>query len=249
MCNTIFSHSDRLPKTSVPTKIISLCFDLYMKGLSYKLIKQHLKEQHNIRITHVTIYYWIQNYTKIIKKYLDTLQPDVSSMWQLDETFIQFKGIHGTKAVRSNGNWCWIAIDCKTRFVMTTHMDLTKDTYSCDEFFKKLEKYDSIPRVISTDGNKAYRVHIERQYPGVKHLITKNRFIERFNATIKNRTKTMRCFDEFDSCQTTMEAFRIYYNFLRPHTALDDRTPAEAAGLCVDVSERWGSLIKAALLV
>ena len=36
----------------------------------------------------------------------------------------------------------------------------------------------------------------------------------------------------------------IYYNFIRPHQALDGRTPAEAAGIGVIGDNRWMELLK-----
>ena len=43
----------------------------------------------------------------------------------------------------------------------------------------------------------------------------------------------------------TLDGQRVYYNHIRPHTALDGKTPAEAAGIKLDLGEnRWESLIK-----
>jgi hypothetical protein len=42
-----------------------------------------------------------------------------------------------------------------------------------------------------------------------------------------------------------MDGLRIYYNFMRPHTALNGRTPAQKAKVTTDKAE-WMSLIKKA---
>ena len=57
----------------------------------------------------------------------------------------------------------------------------------------------------------------------------------------------MRCFEGFYPCQSTLTAWQIYYNFLRPHMALNGRTPAQEAGVKVEFPERWASLIRNAL--
>jgi len=36
---------------------------------------------------------------------------------------------------------------------------------------------------------------------------------------------------------------RIYYNFIRPHSALDGKTPAEAAGVGIDGENKWRGLL------
>jgi transposase InsO family protein len=44
-----------------------------------------------------------------------------------------------------------------------------------------------------------------------------------------------------------MDANRIYYNFLRPHSALDGKTPAEKAGINLQLEgNKWKELIERA---
>ena len=57
-----------------------------------------------------------------------------------------------------------------------------------------------------------------------------------------------RSFGEFYPCQTTLTAFQIYYNFLRPHMSLEGKTPAQAAGIDIEFPQRWISLIRTSLL-
>jgi hypothetical protein len=40
------------------------------------------------------------------------------------------------------------------------------------------------------------------------------------------------------------EGQRIYYNFVKPHMALDGQTPAEKVGLDVKESNKWLSFLK-----
>jgi transposase InsO family protein len=56
----------------------------------------------------------------------------------------------------------------------------------------------------------------------------------------------MRGFDDAETAQTIMDGLRIYYNFVRPHTALNGKTPAQEAQIELDSKERWLSLIKEA---
>ncbi len=44
------------------------------------------------------------------------------------------------------------------------------------------------------------------------------------------------------------ECHRVYYNFVRPHMALDGQTPAEKAGLDLNLGDnRWKGLIEKAM--
>ena len=55
----------------------------------------------------------------------------------------------------------------------------------------------------------------------------------------------MRGLDDMETAQTMMDGLRIYYNFIRPHSALDGKTPAQEAKIETDKAE-WMSLIKKA---
>jgi len=54
----------------------------------------------------------------------------------------------------------------------------------------------------------------------------------------------MRAFDTDPTASQTMQGYRVYYNFLRPHMALDGQTPAQAANLDLQLGQnRWESMI------
>lgn len=248
-CKRYFSFPDRFPKHHESAEIVSYSIDLYLKGLSYHVIARQILEQFGLPIDHVTIYYWIQRYTDLMKKYLDTLNPDLSVVWQMDETMIDFKG---------RDAWCWDCIDTKTRFMIDMYLSPSVDHYQGSKFFERIKKsVKTIPEVITTDSHKAYLTPLKQHFPNAIHLKIKhisirpnNSFIERFHGTIKNRTKTMRGFNEYKSCQNWLTLFQIYYNFLRPHMALGDKkhpkTPAQDAGINIHLPKRWVSLIKLA---
>jgi len=65
------------------------------------------------------------------------------------------------------------------------------------------------------------------------------------NGTVREREKVMR---GLDSEKTAfVEGFQNYYNFLRPHMSLDGKTPAEVAGIDLNLEgNRWESLIRQA---
>jgi len=54
--------------------------------------------------------------------------------------------------------------------------------------------------------------------------------IERFHETLKRRTKVMRGLKNTDSAHDFIGGWLVHYNYIRPHSSLDDRTPAEVAG-------------------
>jgi len=74
-----------------------------------------------------------------------------------------------------------------------------------------------------------------------------NNRMERLNQTFRDRNKTQRGLDSRSSAQEMSEAIRVAYNFIRPHTALNGKTPAETAGIDLQLEDnRWKSLIEQA---
>jgi len=73
-----------------------------------------------------------------------------------------------------------------------------------------------------------------------------NNMVERLHGTIRQRNKVMRGLDDEATAQTMMDGMRIYYNFIRPHMALNGKTPAQKAKIDNDLSQNWLALIKKA---
>jgi hypothetical protein len=69
--------------------------------------------------------------------------------------------------------------------------------------------------------------------------------VERLHGTIRQRNKVIRVLDDEETAQTLMDGMRLYYNFLKPHSALNEKTPAQKANIGLD-EEKWMSLIRKA---
>jgi len=66
--------------------------------------------------------------------------------------------------------------------------------------------------------------------------------MERFNGEIRDRERVMRTLEIPDT--PILTGMRIYHNFVRPHMALDGKTPAEKAGIEVKGKDKWLTLIQ-----
>ena len=72
-----------------------------------------------------------------------------------------------------------------------------------------------------------------------------NNQVERLHGSIRDREKTMRGL----KVDTTpiIEGHRLYYNFIKPHEALDDKTPSEEAGITIEGKNKWLTLMRNAI--
>jgi len=63
---------------------------------------------------------------------------------------------------------------------------------------------------------------------GLQGRVNNNR-MERYHGTFKERNKVMRGMKKTNT--VILDGQRVYYNHIRPHQALNGKTPAQAAGL------------------
>jgi transposase-like protein len=110
---------------------------------------------------------------------------------------------------------------------------------------------------IVTDGIRVYQDAIPEDFytmkaPRTEHVKipnirdrSNNNIVERLHGTIRQRNKVIRGLDDEETERTMTDGLRIYYNFMRPHTALDGKTSAQKANIETDKAE-WVSLIKKA---
>ena len=61
-----------------------------------------------------------------------------------------------------------------------------------------------------------------------------NAFIESFNGRLRDECLNVHVFASTSEAQQVLDAWRRDYNQVRPHSALQDRTPAEMGALWVD---------------
>lgn len=69
-----------------------------------------------------------------------------------------------------------------------------------------------------------------------------NNKMERLNGEFRDREKVMRGVKKMDSVM--FDGYQMYHNYLRPHMALDGKTPAEKCGIEIKGDNKWLTLIQ-----
>jgi transposase-like protein len=223
---------------------ITVALDLYFKGVSLRKIVDHLKQFERVNVSHVAVIKWIKKYVALMRDYVDALHPELSRVFHADETKVNIRG---------QWVWLWHLMDSDTRFLLANHVSQGRAIADAREAFqeaKSVAKTDA--RVLLTDGLTSYGPAAQKEFSNTVHVsgigiqgrVNNNR-MERYHGTFKERSKVMRAIKNTDSA--FIEGQRIYYNYLRPHTALKGKTPAQAAGIDLQLEgNKWEAIIKKA---
>ena len=249
-CNRRFVVNDGFAKTKYDPETITQGLDLYFKGLSLRKVKDHFEQFLNRKIHHTTILKWVQKYTWIIDVYVKDFRPDLGNIWNVDEMMIKAGG---------KWSWLWHTLDRETRFMVANMISNTRYVEDARRLFKLAKQQaQGNPDYIITDGLKAYHKAINKEFytnhkPRTEHIRCtglrskrdNNNIVERLNNTVRERTKVMRGMQNNDTASILMDGFRNYYNFLRPHMGIDNKTPANMAGVDLELGrKRVKNLIK-----
>jgi putative transposase len=223
-------------------RVVTTTLDLYFKGVSLRKISDHLKQCHGLEVNHSSVYRWICKYTDVMEAFIKTLEPEVGNIWHADEMKIKVKG---------EWKWLWNMMDEKTRFQLVSMIAETREGEDAKKTFRQSKEATSKrPNLVVTDGLPGYKGAFNSEFydhhQNVKHAADValqsglNNSIERMHGSIREREKVMRGIKSMDT--PFFKGNQIYMNFVRPHSALDGMTPAEAAG--VGVEGGWMGLIK-----
>jgi len=70
--------------------------------------------------------------------------------------------------------------------------------------------------------------------------------MKRLNGEFRDREKVVRGLKKDDS--PLLNGLQIFHNYIRPHQALEGKTPSEACGITIQGNDKWKTLIQRASL-
>ena len=214
-----------------PLHVIITALNLfYLCNTSTRKISQFLFINNGIRVSHVTIASWAKKFAPLFHSIAAKLHCSInlnSDEWHADETVVK---INGKKY------YIWFVIDSETRFIISFHLSPYTSSSQAFTLFCNARKYGT-PACIVTDRYWSYNVAVKAVFPNPKHIKVQsfkddisNNIIESFNDTFKAWYKAKRGFGSFTSANNLIATFIFFYNFIRPHSSLNNLTPAQVAG-------------------
>lgn len=229
-----------------PADQIGASLTMYYNGLSLSDVAEYLNETHDNPVNPSTVYRWLLKYTEQAINVFDKFTPKACDTWIADETAIKFQ---------DKLYWIWDIICRDSRFLLASYLSPNRGTREARVLMElATKKANTIPKRVITDKLKAYIDGIELVFGAeTKHIQSSpfsetdsTNIIERFQGTIKERTKVLWGFKTPETAKLILAGFVINYNFFRPHISLNGKTPAEAAKI-KSPFRSWTELVKGSL--
>jgi transposase-like protein len=228
-CDKVFIDVDALPKMRTTVRQLGDVIGQYYGGMSLKELRRQFDQQHQEQPSRSSFDRWLMRFPKIAVDEATKYHPKVGDTWLADECVLKIGG---------KNVWCWDIIDSDTRFLLATHLSLTRTTQDAKILMEKAAKVAGHPpQVVITDKLRAYVDGIEPAFGSETTHIQSKPFtsadlstnkIERWHSTLRTRTDIMRGLKSLPTAQTLLDGWLVHYNFFRPHESLEDKTPAEA---------------------
>ena len=244
-CNRTFSVNIGFERMKHNPQAITSAMQLYFSGESLRNTQRSLKLL-GVDVSHKTIFMWIKKYIGLMKAYAEKIVPNVGDTWRADEIYVKVKG---------DIKYLFAMMDDETRFWIAQEVGETKDKHDAKQLFMQAQRIaKKQPKELITDGLPTYSVSARDIYPETVHTrkihfdgkVHNNNKMERMNGEIRDREKTMRGLKK--NRTVILQGYQLYHNYVRPHMALDGKTPAEACGIKVEGKNKWVTLIQNASL-
>jgi len=242
-CKRKFAGNFALPKMRSPVGHVGDALHSYFSGMSLNDVKQNLEQQYKTSPSISTIYRWLDRFIEQARYRVRDTKPNVGDVWMADETVIK---------INRKKYWLFDCIDVKTRFLLASHLSLNRGTKEARALMEKAaERAGKTPKVVLTDRLAAYLDGIELAFGAdAEHrhgspfdVRSSTNVIERFQGTLKDRTKVLRGLKTPETAQKFIEGWLIHYNYFRPHISLKGKTPAQKAGIVLSASD-WLDVVR-----
>jgi len=229
-CQRKFADNDALPEMKTPIRHIASALSCYYSGMSLDAIQRHLQQQFNVYYSEMGIYNWVRRFSKEAIDRVKDFQPVVGDTWLADETVLKVGG---------KNIWFFDVIDEKTRYLLASRLSESRTTKEAALVMREAKrKAGKTPKRIITDKLATYIDGIELVFGAdTKHIQSKpftdvnsTNIIERFQGTLKDRTKVVRGFKNMETARLLTEAWLVHYNFFKEHETLGNIPPAVKMG-------------------
>ena len=246
-------------RNSLNTLCLSLTFHISL-GISARKTAFILRNVFSLPVSYQTVLNYTELAAPCCHRFNLAYKGEVDDTQAGDEAYIKIKG---------ERNYVFFFISSKKKKITAYHIDETRDTLpatvAINEAIRTTKEDQKITLV--TDGNPSYPAGIHfinemydsnlthKKVVGLQNLDSESeefrpfkQLIERLNRTYKFHTRAACGFKSKNGAVALTTLFVTYYNFLRPHTALNYSCPVSLESLKGEdtIQGRWAKLMQLA---
>jgi len=248
-----------LPNITASPHVLGLILTYHINyGLPLRKTAALMYDVHCVKISHQTIANYANVVATRVKPFIDNFKYVLSNSFCGDETYIKIMG---------KWNYIFFFFDSVKKIILSYRVRKNRDFQSAIIAVNDvLVKLKEIPKNLNliTDGNPIYLLAQQwfSQY-GINFNVTQvigltnkddvskeyrplKQIIERLNRTFKGNYKPTCGYGAEFGAISSVTLFVAYFNFLRPHSALDDKVPVLIPELnsLPNMPAKWLMLIK-----
>jgi transposase-like protein len=239
-CHHYFTINIGFEKMKHNPQAVTSAMQLYFSGESLRNTAKSLRLL-GVEVSHKTVFMWIKKYIRLMQGYAETITPNVSDTWRADELWVKIKG---------DMKYVFAIMDDETRFLIAQEVAETKEKHDARVLFYRARRIaEKQPKTLITDGLRSYSVACKQVFHETQHIRhiafrndRNNNKMERMNGEIRDREKTMRGLKRKRT--PILSGYQLFHNYIRPHQALNGKTPAEACGIKIEGQNKWFTLIQ-----
>ena len=154
-CHKRFTINLGFEKMRATPQVITSAMQLYFTGESLRSVQKFIRLQ-GVKVSHQTIYNWIQKYTNLMKKYIEQITPQVGDAWRADEVYTK---------VRGEMKYLFALIDDETRYWIAKEVADRKEGHDASGLFRQAKEIAGTkPKVIITDGLHSYAEAYRKEF-------------------------------------------------------------------------------------
>ena len=227
-------------------------------GLSARKTAGIMQDVHNVKVSYQTVLNYAEAASKLVKPFVDNYHYKLSDSFCGDETYLKIKG---------KWQYLFFFFDAEKKIILSYRISPERDTLAAIKAFDDtLKKMDPIPKNLSfvVDANPIYRLaqyffaekgiyfdlnqvvgltnndKVSREFRPLKQIV------ERLNRTFKREYKSTSGFSSSAGSETFTVLFVTFFNFLRPHSALEKKVPVTIPELdCLpNMPTKWLKIIE-----
>jgi transposase-like protein len=198
--------------------VIVLAVRWYLRfGLSYRDVEELLAER-GVQVDHVTVYRWVQRFTRLLAEAARPCRHAVGDRWLVDETY-----------VRVAGRWRYVyrAID-QFGQVIDVFVSSHRDAKAARRFFERAIATTKVtPVEVVSDKAATYPIALDELLPAAWHRTDQyaNNHLEADHGRLKARLGPMRGLKQDRSAKVVITGHAFVQNLRRGHYELAVEEP------------------------